>query len=135
VGLPTRGFKKLVVDESDCKKLDRSDIHRLFKAANRLVLTELRNKQRPWRYQATLARVYYTRLTGSELVALRRDQHDGRYLLTPSARGCAALLYGCNLCSRRCTVGRGQMGAHSVLMGSFLGQAERAALLILESIS
>jgi integrase len=87
VGLPTRGIKELVVDEPGCKKLERRDIHRLFKAADRLVLTELRDNRRPRHNRAILALLYYARLRVSELVALRRDQYAGRYLLNAKRKG------------------------------------------------
>lgn len=87
VGLPTRGVKELTVDEPDCKKLERRDMHRLFKAADNLVLTETRKNQRPRRNRAILALLYYTGLRVSELVYLRRDQYDGRYLLNVKRKG------------------------------------------------
>jgi integrase/recombinase XerC len=87
VGLPTRGIQDLTVDEPDCKKLDRREVHRLFKAADRLVLTELRQNQRPRRNRAILALLYYTGLRVSELVALKRTQYDGRYLLNVKRKG------------------------------------------------
>lgn len=87
VGLPTRGVKELTVDEPDCKKLERRDMHRLFKAADNLVLTETRKNQRPRRNRAILALLYYTGLRVSELVQLRRDQYDGRYLTNVKRKG------------------------------------------------
>jgi integrase/recombinase XerC len=86
-GLPTRGIKELAVDEPDCQKLQKRDLHRLFKAADRLVLTETRADQRPRRNRAVLAMLYYTGLRVSELVALRRHQYDGRYLTNVKRKG------------------------------------------------
>jgi integrase/recombinase XerD len=86
-GLPTRGIKELAVDEPDCQKLDKRDVHRLFKAADRLVLTETRADQRPRRNRAILAMLYYTGLRVSELTALGRQQYDGRYLINVKRKG------------------------------------------------
>ena len=86
-GLPTRGIKELATDEPECQKLDRRDVYRLFKAADRLILTETRRNQRPRRNRAILALLYYTGMRVSELVALRREQYDGRYLVNVKRKG------------------------------------------------
>lgn len=54
VGLLTRGIREFMVGGPDFKKLDRSDTHRLFKAADQLMPTELREKQRLRRNRAIL---------------------------------------------------------------------------------
>lgn len=86
-GLPTRGIKELAVDEPDCKKFDARDMHRLFGAADRLVFTETRKNARPRRNRGILALLYYSGLRVGELVALRREQYDGGYLLNVKRKG------------------------------------------------
>ena len=68
------------MDEPVAKKLDKRTIHQLFKAADFLVLTELRKNTRPRRNRAILALLYYTGLRVSELCGLRREQYAGKYL-------------------------------------------------------
>ena len=86
-GLPTRGVKELVVDEPPCQKFSKSELQRLFAAADRLVDEKRRKNQRPRRNRAILALLYYTGLRVSELVALRLDQYDGRYLHSIKRKG------------------------------------------------
>ncbi len=86
-GMPTRGIRALDVDEADCKKLTRQDVHQLFKAADALVRTEERGNAAPRRNRAILAVLYYTGLRVSELVALRRDQYQGSYLVNVARKG------------------------------------------------
>lgn len=86
-GLPTQDIKELAVDEADCKKLSTRDLHRLFKAADNLVLTETRKNSRPRRNRAILALLYYTGLRVSELTQLRRTQYDGKYLSDVRRKG------------------------------------------------
>jgi site-specific recombinase XerD len=86
-GLPTRGIKTLAVDEPDCKKLPRQDIHQLFKAADALERSEVRKNARPRRNRAILAVLYYTGLRVSELVALKRDQYQESYLVNVARKG------------------------------------------------
>ena len=86
-GLPTRGVKELVIDEPDCKKLSRVEIHRLFRAADTLCVTEVRGSQRPKRTRAIFALLYSTGLRVSELIALKRSQYDGRYLRDVKRKG------------------------------------------------
>jgi site-specific recombinase XerD len=86
-GLPTQGIYALAMEEPGCKKLSPSEIRRLFEAADRLVVTKLGSTQRPRRNRAILALLYYTGLRVSELVQLRRDQYDGRYLLSVKRKG------------------------------------------------
>jgi site-specific recombinase XerD len=88
-GLPTRGVHERVVDEPDCKKLSPREVHRLFKAADLLVLTQVGAKQRPRRNRAILALLYYTGLRVSELVQLTCNQYDGRYLKNVKRKGLA----------------------------------------------
>ncbi|MDJ0766247.1 MAG: hypothetical protein QNJ97_24910 [Myxococcota bacterium] len=47
VGLPTRGIKELETDEPDAQSLSERVVNWLFKAANRLVLTDTRKNARP----------------------------------------------------------------------------------------
>lgn len=86
-GLPTRGIKELVLDEPSCKKLSTVEIHRLLKAADELVLTEVKAQQRPRRNRAILHILYHTGLRVSELVALHRDQYDGRNFVNVKRKG------------------------------------------------
>lgn len=86
-GLPTQDIKELAVDEPDCKKLSTRDLHRLFKAADNLVLTELRKNSRPHRNRAILSMLYYTGLRVSELTQLKRSQYDGKYLIDVRRKG------------------------------------------------
>ena len=87
VGLPTRDIKELAVGEPDCNKLSQTEVHRLFKAADRLVLTETRKNQRPRRNRALFALLYYAGLRVSELVALQLDQYDGQSLRNVRRKG------------------------------------------------
>ena len=86
-GLPTQDIKELAVDEPDCKKLSTRDLHRLFKAADNLVLTETRKNSRPGRNRAILALLYYTGLRVSELTGLRYSQYGGKYLIDVRRKG------------------------------------------------
>lgn len=86
-GLPTRGIKEIAVDEPDCKKLSQRELHRLFKAADNLVLIEKRQNARPRRDRAILHLLYYTGLRVSELTALKRSQYDGKYLHEVNRKG------------------------------------------------
>ena len=85
--MPTRGIRGLDVDEADCKKLTRQEIHQLFKAADALVRTEERQNATPRRNRAILAVLYYTGLRVSELVALKREQYQGNYLVNVARKG------------------------------------------------
>jgi len=86
-GLPTRGIKERTMDEPDAKKLDKRTMHQLFKAADSLVVTELRKNARPRRNKAMLALLYYTGLRVSELCQLRLEQYDGKYLQRLKRKG------------------------------------------------
>ena len=86
-GLPTRGVKELAVDEPTCKKLSRVEIHRLFKAADAMVLTDTRVTQRPRRNRAILTVLYHTGLRVSELVCLDRKQYTGKHLVNVKRKG------------------------------------------------
>ena len=86
-GLPTRGIKELSLDEPDCKKLSKVEIHRLFRAADTLCMTETKSMQRPRRNRAVFAVLYSTGLRVSELIALERHQYDGKYLTDVKRKG------------------------------------------------
>ena len=86
-GLPTRGIKELVIEEPDCKKLSRVEIHRLFRAADTLCLTEKRMSQKPRRTREVFALIYTTGLRVSELIDLKIHQYDGRYLRNVRRKG------------------------------------------------
>lgn len=86
-GLPTQGVKELETQEPDAKKLGTREINRLFKAADLLIVTEVRKNARPRRNRAILALLYYTGLRVSELSALRRDQYTGRHLVNVKRKG------------------------------------------------
>ena len=78
IGPPTAGIKELAVDEPDAKKLSRRDVLRLFKAADRLCVTETRKSSRPRRNRAMLAVLYYSGLRITELIHLTLGQWDGK---------------------------------------------------------
>lgn len=86
-GLPTRGVKDLLIEEPSAKKLETREINRLFKAADRLVITETRKNARPRRARAIFALLYYSGLRVSELCELRADQYDGTYLVNVKRKG------------------------------------------------
>jgi site-specific recombinase XerD len=86
-GLPTRGIKEIAVDEPDCKKLSTRELHRLFKAADNLVLLQQRQNARPRRDRAILNLLYYTGLRVSELTTLKASQYDGKYLSEVKRKG------------------------------------------------
>ena len=86
-GLPTRGAKEIPIDEADCKKLSRVEIHRLFRAADTLCMTETKTMQRPRRNRAIFAILHSTGLRVSELIALERRQYDGKYLIDVKRKG------------------------------------------------
>ena len=86
-GIPTRNVKELDVDEPDCKKLSQKEVHAMFKAADSLVRSGVGKRVRPRRNRAMLAVLYYTGLRVSELVALRREQYQGNYLLNVARKG------------------------------------------------
>jgi integrase/recombinase XerC len=86
-GLPTAGIKELATDEPDAKKLEKREVWQLFKAADNLVLTELRANSRPKRNRAILAILYYTGLRVTELVHLRRSQWDGKRFRNVQRKG------------------------------------------------
>ncbi len=76
-GLPTAGIKELATDEPDAKKLEKAEVWQLFKAADNLVLTEIRTNSRPKRNRAILGILYYTGLRVTELTRLRQSHWDG----------------------------------------------------------
>jgi integrase/recombinase XerD len=88
-GIPTRGVKELDIDEADCKKLTPKEVHQMFKAADTLVRSRAAGSKRPRprRNRAILAVLYYTGLRVSELVALKRAQYQGNYLLNVARKG------------------------------------------------
>ena len=86
-GLPTRGIKEIAVDEPDCKKLSTRELHRLFKAADNLVMTENRKNARPRRDRAILTLLYYTGIRVSELTDLRLNQYRDKYLHEVKRKG------------------------------------------------
>lgn len=86
-GSPMRGIKDVTTDEPECKKLDATDIHRVFRAADRLVDLAGRANARPRRNRAILSVLYHTGLRVSELCALRMDQLRGKHLLNVRRKG------------------------------------------------
>lgn len=86
-GVPTNGIKELITDEPTAKKLDTREVNRLFKAADRLVLTEMRKNARPRRDRAALGLLYYAGLRVSELCALKVEQYDGVHLIDFRRKG------------------------------------------------
>jgi len=74
--LPTKGIKARTMEEPSAKKLTTKEIHRLFKAADKLVLTENKKNSRPRRNRALLAVAYYTGLRVSEINALKYLQFE-----------------------------------------------------------
>ena len=86
-GSPTRGVKELATDEPSCKKLGSQDVHRLLRAADRLVAAEHRKNARPRRNRAILALLLYTGLRVSELTALQSTQWRERHLYNVVRKG------------------------------------------------
>jgi integrase/recombinase XerD len=146
-GLPTRGVHERVVDEPDCKKLSTQELHRLFKAADIKVMSEIRKNQRPRRNRAILALLYYTGLRVSELVQLTRDQYDGRYLVNVRRKGrsrtkgmyvsadCRVLLEDYLVAERPRDAGQGKEGALFAALDSSRPLNRRQVAKILERIA
>lgn len=146
-GLPTRGVHERVVDEPDCKKLSTQELHRLFKAADIKVMSEVRKNQRPRRNRAILALLYYTGLRVSELVQLTRDQYDGRYLVNVRRKGrsrtkglyvsadCRVLLDDYLVAERPQDAGPGAEGALFAALDSSRALNRRQVAKILERIA
>lgn len=86
-GLPTKGIKELFIEEPPAKHLETREVNRLFKAADRLVVTETRKNSHSRRNRAILALLYYTGLRVSELCTLHADQYDGKHLLNVQRKG------------------------------------------------
>ena len=86
-GSPTRGVKELATDEPSCKKLSAQDVHRLLRAADRLVAAEKRKNARPRRNRAILALLLYTGLRVSELTALQTSQWREKHLTNVARKG------------------------------------------------
>lgn len=86
-GLPTSGIKDLLVDEPSAKKLESREVNRLFKAADRLVITETRKNASPRRNRAILALLYYSGLRVSELCEVRINQYTGSHLVNVKRKG------------------------------------------------
>lgn len=74
--LPTKGVKERIMSEPAASKLSPRDINRIFKAAERLVVTDNRKNSRPRRNAAILAVAYYTGLRASEISDLNLAQYD-----------------------------------------------------------
>ena len=86
-GSPVRGAKELATDETSCKKLSAQDVHRLLRAADRLVAAEQRKNARPRRNRAILALLFYTGLRVSELTALKASQWREKHLVNVARKG------------------------------------------------
>ena len=84
---PTRGVKELATDEPSCKKLSAQDVHRLLRAADRLVAAEQRKNARPRRNRAILALLLYTGLRVSELTALQASQWREKHITNVARKG------------------------------------------------
>ena len=74
--IPTKGIKERATQEPDSKRLTNKEINRIFKAAERLVVTDNRKNSRPRRNAAILAVAYYTGLRASEIASLNLAQYD-----------------------------------------------------------
>jgi len=86
-GLPTRGIRELITDEPKAKKLSTREVNRLFKAADKRIVTDTRKNARPKRDAAILALLYHTGLRVSELCNLRLKQHTGTHLVNVRRKG------------------------------------------------
>jgi site-specific recombinase XerD len=86
-GVPTRGVRELTTEEPDAKKLDDSEVHALFKAADNLVTLAGHSRARPQRNRAILAVLYFTGLRVQELCSLTLAQYDGTHLHNITRKG------------------------------------------------
>jgi site-specific recombinase XerD len=86
-GLPTSKVRELVHEDAQARKLESKEVFALFKAAENLVSTETRSNARPRRNQAILALLFYTGLRVSELVNLKAEQYEGKYLVDVVRKG------------------------------------------------
>lgn len=87
LGLPTKGVKQRAVQPIEAQKVESQNLHALLKAADKLVLTETRKNSRPRRNRAILSVFLYTGMRPQELVDLKLNQYDGKYLRQVKRKG------------------------------------------------
>ena len=85
--MPTKGSKGRWIEEGEAKKLSSKEVNRLFKAADKLVMTDRKKNSRPRRNRAILAVAYYTGLRVSEICGLGRKQFEENHFKSIIRKG------------------------------------------------
>lgn len=85
--MPTKGVKERTTDEPEAKRLTTKEVNRLFKAADKLAITDKRKNSRPRRNRAILAVAYYTGLRVSEICDLNFSQYEDNHFKNVIRKG------------------------------------------------
>ncbi len=86
-GNPCEGLSELEIDEPDWKGLSGVDVMRLKSAVEQLGALKGQANQMPERDQAVFLVLLHTGLRVSELLALNRDQYDGKSFANVKRKG------------------------------------------------